>query len=109
MTNTSRARADERGAAEVGRVFSPARVQRVLLLADARKPHVRELLPVVRDWLAQRVSTVEAREDSLGFRPENAARSAQPDLLVVLGGDGTILAAVRAFAAAPVPTIGINF
>lgn len=37
------------------------------------------------------------------------AQRERPDLVVVLGGDGAILAAVRAFQDAPVPTIGINF
>lgn len=35
--------------------------------------------------------------------------SAQPDLCVVLGGDGTVLATARAFAEGPVPILGINF
>ncbi len=90
------------------RCFSAARVKSVLLLADAKKPHVRELLPAVREWLGRRVPNVETREDSRALRPQNAASGASPDLVVVLGGDGTILAVVRAFAAAPVPTIGIN-
>src|SRR5262249_30054020 len=37
------------------------------------------------------------------------ASAERPDVLVVLGGDGAILGAVRAFAADPVPTLGINF
>src|SRR5262249_59907637 len=37
------------------------------------------------------------------------ASAERPDVLVVLGGDGAILGAVRAFADAPVPTLGINF
>jgi NAD+ kinase len=40
----------------------------------------------------------------------SARRSAKdvPDLVVVLGGDGALLGAVRAFAHTPVPTLGIN-
>ncbi|MBI5361536.1 MAG: NAD(+)/NADH kinase, partial [Planctomycetes bacterium] len=40
---------------------------------------------------------------------KNAVAPFRPDALVVLGGDGAILAAVRAFADEPVPTLGINF
>jgi len=38
-----------------------------------------------------------------------ARRANLPDLVIVLGGDGAMLGAVRAFAEFPVPTIGINF
>jgi NAD+ kinase len=84
-------------------------VRRVLLFADARKAPVREKLGEVRGWLEGRVTAVETIEDSRAFRPAGSVRGERPDLVVVLGGDGTILAAVRALAATPVPTIGINF
>ena len=42
-------------------------------------------------------------------KPAKPDKPGEPDLVVVLGGDGAILAAVRAFAEVPVPTIGINF
>jgi NAD+ kinase len=95
------------------------RVERVLVLADGEKSEVRELLARLEPWLAARVPAVVVEPDVRGFyrRHQEAAgaKSAagrgpdHPDLLVVLGGDGAILAAVRAFADAPVPTIGINF
>jgi len=86
-----------------------AAIARVLVLADGRKPAVRALLRRMRAWLEQRVD-VQVVDDALEFGelpPEQ--RGPRPDLVVVLGGDGTILAAVRAFADAPVPTLGINF
>jgi len=84
-------------------------IERVLVLADGRKPRVRELLQRLRSWLQKRVE-VQVADDVRAFgelAPEK--RGPRPDLVVVLGGDGTILAAVRAFADAPVPTLGINF
>ncbi|MEM7518706.1 MAG: NAD(+)/NADH kinase [Planctomycetota bacterium] len=38
-----------------------------------------------------------------------SVEKSSPDLAIVLGGDGSILAAVRAFQDRPVPILGINF
>jgi NAD+ kinase len=81
----------------------------VLVLADGHKPAVRELLRRLRAWLERRVE-VQVADDVRAFAElPLEQRGPRPDLVVVLGGDGTILAAVRAFADAPVPTLGINF
>ncbi|HZO09846.1 MAG TPA: NAD(+)/NADH kinase, partial [Myxococcota bacterium] len=73
-----------------------------------------ELLAELEPWLSARVPvlSVETAAREYTRRKPNAeaedpiARHTRdhPDLLVVLGGDGAILGAVRAFAAAPVPT-----
>lgn len=90
-------------------------VQRVLVLADARKPAVEGALPRVRAWLGERVRAVEVVGDAREFARQRARTTTpgtggeHPDLVVVLGGDGSILAAVRAFQEDPVPTVGINF
>jgi len=84
-------------------------IARVLVLADGRKPSVRALLRRLRAWLEARVE-VQVVDDVRAFGEQpSEQRGPRPDLVVVLGGDGTILAAVRAFADAPVPTLGINF
>lgn len=82
----------------------------VLLLADGDKPLVSEALPDIEAYLGSEGAQVEThgnvRELSLrsGFAPAQ-----QPDLVVVLGGDGSVLTAARLFQDRPVPTIGINF
>src|ERR1043166_7915448 len=91
-----------------------ARIERVLVLADAEKREVRRLLAQLSPWLADRVKSVAVEADAREYyrrRMEvpGAEGEPVPDLLVVLGGDGAILGAVRAFGATPVPTIGINF
>jgi NAD+ kinase len=92
----------------------PSAIQDVLVLASAEKPAACALIAELEPWLRARVRRLEVRADALGFRAERAAARAagkstpRPDLVVVLGGDGTILAAVHAFEEAPVPTLGIN-
>lgn len=82
------------------------RVERVLVLADAAKPAVRDLLGLLVPWLGARVQALDVVDDPRRFQAPGDGRA--PELLVVLGGDGAILAAVRAFSDAPVPTLGIN-
>lgn len=90
-------------------------VQRVLVAADLAKQGVRECNRELTPWLEERVQHVELVGDVSAFVEQRAAMTrAQadanvPDLVVVLGGDGAILGAVRAFADNPRPTIGINF
>ena len=95
--------------ARAGTPPAAAAVRRVLVLADGRKPSVLALLTRLRVWLEQCVE-LQVADDvrAFGALPQGK-RGPRPDLVVVLGGDGTILAAVRAFAESPVPTLGINF
>jgi NAD+ kinase len=79
-----------------------------LVLADGGKPAARVLLDELRPWLAERLERVDVVGDVHAFGPADARAARRPDLVLVLGGDGSILAAVRAFAEAPVPTLGIN-
>jgi len=83
-------------------------VERVLLLADGDKPVVAREVGPVAEFLEGRGAAVEVhrsvRELRHGFRP-----ASRPDLVVVLGGDGSVLTAARLFEHAPVATIGVNF
>ncbi|MFQ5789119.1 MAG: NAD(+)/NADH kinase [Acidobacteriota bacterium] len=85
--------------------------------AVVAKPHIREVGSVVLslvDWLRQhRIEpVVEERvaEDVRGtcatFPLARPPRDA--DLLIVLGGDGTLLSAARAMGARQIPILGIN-
>lgn len=85
---------------------------RVLVLADGEKGAVDELLLEVEPWLRERSAAVKIERDLYAYDEQSPAarrKRETPDLVVVLGGDGAILAAVRAFQDTPVPTIGINF
>ncbi len=89
-------------------------IRRALILANFAKEEVRELASELRPWLAARVDEVGLETDIRAFclareASDRATRSAAaPDLVIVLGGDGALLGAVRAFAAEPVRTLGIN-
>lgn len=88
-------------------------VHRVLVLADGTKASVEELLPEVRSWLEERGLAVEVHRDVRAFRDaqpgaDGGLEGPRPELVVVLGGDGSVLAAVRLFAEEPVPVLGIN-
>ena len=91
-----------------------SKVRKAAIIA---KPHIDEASSVVRglvDWLrSHRVKPcVEARIGELfdGHCPSFAL--AKPprdiDLMIVLGGDGTLLSAVRAMGARQIPILGVN-
>lgn len=94
-------------------------IKRVLVAADMAKEGVRECERELLPWLRERGVETTRIDDISAFATQRASaaasaagareREALPDLVVVLGGDGAILGAVRAFADAPRPTIGINF
>ncbi len=102
----------------LGRQATGTRPQTALVLADHSKPGAREVSDQLLDFLkAHRLERV-ALETNLrafdGHKERPASRSVAPldflpDLVIVLGGDGAILATARAFAGHPIPTLGINF
>ncbi len=89
-------------------------IKRVGIVSKPKKTEIREIVPAVLEWLGERGieafidketgAIMETRERCL-TRNEMPARV---DLLIVLGGDGTLLAMARALNRKPVPILAVN-
>lgn len=111
-TSTGKSPSSATSSRSVPPAFAGRSIRSVLVLADGEKGRIHDLVPALRAWLARHAERVDVELDVREFykRRSSAKRKDKaPDLVVVLGGDGAILAAVRAFNDEPVPTIGINF
>lgn len=88
--------------------FDPPRS--VLVLADGGKSEVTGALPEILTWLRDHAEVLSVEDDVRAFGARMATpEEARPDLVVVLGGDGSVLAVAQRYADAPVPVIGVNF
>jgi NAD+ kinase len=84
------------------------------IISKPQKTELETVLPELRAWLGERgwesVLDVESAAYLAGV--EGVVRAElpehKPDLAVVLGGDGTLLAAARAFARTTTPLLSVN-
>jgi NAD+ kinase len=89
-------------------------IKRVGIISKPKKSEIREVVPPLIRWLRER--EVEACIDKeTGTILESTERCltrnempGQVDLLIVLGGDGTLLATARALNRKPVPILAVN-
>lgn len=82
-----------------------AALRRVVVVSTKFKPEAHDLAREIAGWFSARA--VDTALDVKGDA-DLAALAAGADLLVAVGGDGTILGTARSLAGTPVPTIGIN-
>ncbi|HEV2488629.1 MAG TPA: NAD(+)/NADH kinase [Candidatus Acidoferrales bacterium] len=89
-------------------------IRSVGILSKPRKEEICAVVPRLADWFRQR--KVETLFDSVSascFTPRDQETSpeemaARVDLLIVLGGDGTLLGAARQFTEREVPILAVN-
>jgi NAD+ kinase len=77
---------------------------RLFLVANAEKPNVRPALEELVPWMSKRV-TITGTDTSL----TRDLSDVDADVLLVLGGDGTLLSAARRLGGRQVPLAGVNF
>ncbi len=89
-------------------------INRVGIVSKPKKAEVAEIVPGLLAWLRER--NIEAFIDKetgaiMDTREHSLTRNEMPskvDLLIVLGGDGTLLATARALNRKPVPILAVN-
>src|SRR6478609_5781730 len=79
-------------------------MKRVFIVANPSKRAVVEAIDSLRPWLKERAQLV-GMEDNAG----NGLDDIEADLILVLGGDGTLLSTARRLKGKPIPLMGVNF
>jgi len=84
------------------------------IISKPQKPELASILPELIQWLESHnyVPLLDSHSAAYLGSPTSVPREEmaqqQPNLVIVLGGDGTLLAAARAFAQSPTPILGVN-
>jgi len=91
---------------------APTRIRAVGVCLKPEQPQAAATVRGLVKWLAERDLPVVLDEDAAAVvgRPGTArdVLAGQVDLVVVLGGDGTLLSVARQVGSRPVPILGVN-
>src|SRR5271168_1917358 len=95
--------------------MQPVHFNKIGMIARPRKSNLATMVPPLLEWLAQRGITTLYDEETAASLPAGSAPgstreevAAGSQLLLVLGGDGTLLAAARVAAMHGIPILPIN-
>src|SRR5919201_1740735 len=86
----------------------------VAIISKPSKPELKGILPKLLEWLHERGYEAFMDQQTAAYvsGPDVVERDLiafrKPDFVIVLGGDGTLLAAARAVARAKIPILGVN-
>lgn len=86
------------------------------IISKPQKPELGTILPELRAWMRTRGWEYVVDPESASYFPDGEETGIpretlaehKPELVIVLGGDGTLLAAARAFAHTNTPLLSVN-
>ena len=93
---------------------TPVSQKAVGIISKPEKSELNAVVPELISWLRARNSSVVVDQETLPYAKDATAISRSDlihhplDFVIVLGGDGTLLAAARAVAKACIPILGVN-
>lgn len=89
-------------------------MRRIAIIAKPQKDELHHILPELLSWLRAHGYDPVMDDVSGGYTqnarivPRSELPNEAPELVIVLGGDGTLLAAARVFAKTGVPILSVN-